>query len=136
MVPFASGESNEKRPKAVALLSATAEQTKEQTREIVDIYFDLLRRSFPFTPSGVIEFDEMLKTYSQRNLAATHKFVRQLSYAKDFQDMVRIRAEFMQILLRASVEQAKDLGEAYTKAKLGPLRSRRRSRHLPDHPKS
>jgi len=51
-----------------------------------------------------------------KNIAATHEFIKQLSQAKDFQDMVRIQTEFMQTLLKAFQEQTKNLGEAFTKA--------------------
>ena len=55
----------------------------------------------------------------RRIFAATQEFVRDLSYAKDIQDMLRIQIEFMRAQLEAFGEQAKDLGEAYIKAGSG-----------------
>jgi len=50
------------------------------------------------------------------------RFRRDLSYAKDIQDMLRIEMEFMRSQLEAFGEQAKDLGEAYIKAASGQTR--------------
>jgi hypothetical protein len=60
-----------------------------------------------------------VKVYAEKNIAATQEFVRDLSYAKDIQDMLRIQIEFMRAQLEAFGEQAKDLGEAYIKAASG-----------------
>ena len=50
------------------------------------------------------------------------EFVRDLSYAKDIQDMFRIQMEFIQAQMSAFGEQAKSLGEAYIKAASGQTR--------------
>jgi len=44
----------------------------------------------------------------------TQEYLRQLSQARNFQDMVRIQADFMQSLMKASGQQS--LGEAYKAA--------------------
>jgi hypothetical protein len=97
-------------------LSGFAKQTMEQAKSAVDTYFDYLRKAISSTPSGGTEFGEKLKSYAEANLATTHEFVRQLSQVKDFNEMVRIQAEFMQSLVNAMGEQTKELTEAYTKA--------------------
>ena len=63
-----------------------------------------------------------MKVYAQKNIAATQEFVRELSYAKDIQDMLRIQMEFMRTQLEAFGEQANSLGEAYIKAASGQTR--------------
>ena len=82
----------------------------------VDIYFDYLKKTISSTPSGGTELGEKLKSYAEKNVATTYDFVKQLSQAKDFQEMVRIQTEFMQSLVNAFGEQTRSLGEAYTKA--------------------
>ena len=82
----------------------------------VDAYFDFLKKAISSSPSGGTEFGEKLKSYSEKNIATTHEFIKQLTQAKDFQDMVRIQTEFVQTLLNTFGEQTKSLGEAYTKA--------------------
>jgi hypothetical protein len=64
-----------------------------------------------------------LKHIAEQNISATQEFVRELSYAKDIQDMLRIQMEFMRSQLEAFGEQAKDLGEAYIKAASGQTRT-------------
>ena len=59
---------------------------------------------------------EKVKACAEQNISATQEFVRELSYAKDIQDMLRIQMEFMRSQMEAFGEQAKDLGEAYIKA--------------------
>ena len=95
-------------------LSAFANQMA-QARNAVDTYFDFLKTAVSSTPSGGTEFGERLKSYAEANLATTHEFVRQLSQAKDLNEMVRIQTEFMQSLVKAMSEQTKELTEAYTK---------------------
>jgi hypothetical protein len=97
-------------------LSGLAEQTMEQARGAVDVYFDYLKKAISSTPSGGTELGEKLKSYAEKNVTTTHEFVKQLSQAKDFQEMVRIQTEFMQSLVNAFGEQTRSLGEAYTKA--------------------
>ena len=92
------------------------EQTMEQTRGAVDNYFNFLRKTISSYPSGGTDFGEKLKSYVEKNIAATHEFVLKLSQAKDFQDVVRIQNEFMQTQMNAFGEHTKTLGEEVTKA--------------------
>jgi hypothetical protein len=39
-----------------------------------------------------------VNVYAEKNIAATQEFVRELSYAKDIQDILRIQVEFMRTL--------------------------------------
>jgi hypothetical protein len=96
-------------------LSGIAEQSIEQARGAVDIYFDTFKKAVSSYPTGGTEFGERLKSYAERNVSTTHEFVKQLSHARDFQEMVRIQTEFMQSLVKAFGEQTKSLTEAYTK---------------------
>jgi hypothetical protein len=61
----------------------------------MDYYFDHLKKTVASVPSGGTEFGEKVKAYAEKNVASTQEFVRDLSYAKDIQDMVQIQMEFM-----------------------------------------
>jgi hypothetical protein len=103
-------------------LSATGKQTMPHAYSAMDYYFDHLKKTVASAPSGGSEFGEKVKVYAEKNIAATHEFVRELSYAKDIQDMLRIQMEFMRTQLEAFGEQANSLGEAYIKAASGQTR--------------
>jgi hypothetical protein len=92
------------------------EQATEQTRGAVDSYFNFLQQTISSYPSGGTDLGDKLKSYAEKNIAATREFVVKLSQAKDFQDVVRIQTEFMQMQMNAFGEQVKSFGEASAKA--------------------
>jgi hypothetical protein len=100
-------------------LSATAKQTMAHAYSAMDYYFDHLKKTVASAPSGGTEFGEKVKACAEKNIAAAQEFVRDLSYAKDIQDMFRIQMEFMRTQMEAFVEQSNSLGEAYIKAASG-----------------
>jgi hypothetical protein len=63
-----------------------------------------------------------LKPIPIKNSAA-HELAHKLSQAKDLQDVVRIQTEFMQMQLNAFGEQAKSLGEEFTKIATGVMKT-------------
>jgi hypothetical protein len=65
-------------------LSGIAEQTMEQARGAVDVYFYYLKKAISSTPFGGTELGEKLKSYAEKNVTTTHDFVKQLSQAKAF----------------------------------------------------
>jgi hypothetical protein len=103
-------------------LSGIATLSIEQARGAVDIYFDMLKNAVSSYPTGGTEFGEKMKGFAGRNVSMTHEFVKQLSHAKDFQEIVRIQTEFTQSLTAAFGEQTKSLTEAYTKAAADTLK--------------
>ncbi len=100
-------------------LGAIGKQTMAHAYSAMDYYFDHLKKTVASAPTGGTEFGDKVKINAEKNIAATQEFVRELSYAKDIQDMLRIQMEFMRSQLEAFGEQAKDLGEAYIKAASG-----------------
>ena len=100
-------------------LGAIGKQTMARAYSAMDYYFDHLKKTVASAPSGGTEFGEKVKACAEQNISATQEFVRELSYAKDIQDMLRIQMEFMRSQLEAFGEQAKDLSEAYIKAASG-----------------
>jgi hypothetical protein len=105
----------EETKQATERFSETVEETKVQALSAVDTYFDFLNRAISSLPSGGTELGDKLKSFSEKNIATTHQFVRQLSLAKDFQEAFRIQAEFMQAQMQTFAEQARTLAEAFTK---------------------
>ena len=104
------------------VLSALGKQTMAHAYSAMDYYFDHLKKTVASAPSGGTEFGEKVKACAEQNITATQEFVRDLSYAKDIQDMFRIQMEFMRAQLEAFGEQANSLGEAYMKAVSGQTR--------------
>jgi hypothetical protein len=115
----------EKDPKSLEKLNEQAkqaiDQTKEQVLGAVDNYFNFLQKTVSSYPSGGTEFGEKLKSYAAKNIAATHEFIRKLSQAKDFQQIIQIQTEFLQTQMNGLGEQSTNLGEAYTKAAAGAV---------------
>jgi hypothetical protein len=96
-------------------MKQTVEETKVQVLGAVDTYFDFLNREISSFPTGGTEFGDKLKRFTENNIVTTHQFVRQLSQAKDFQEVFRVQAEFMQNQMQTLTEQAKSLAETFTK---------------------
>src|SRR6202046_5367495 len=76
-------------------LNAIGKQTMARAYSAMDYYFDHLKRTVASAPSGGTEFGEKVKACAEQNTSATQEFVRELSYAKDIQDILRIQMEFM-----------------------------------------
>jgi hypothetical protein len=100
-------------------LGTLGKQTMAHAYSAMDYYFDHLKKTVASAPSGGTEFGEKVKAYAEQNISATQEYVRELNYAKDIQDILRIQMEFMRSQLEAFGEQAKDLGEACIKAASG-----------------
>ena len=96
-------------------LNGRAKLAVEQTKERV-LAGNFLRKTILFYPSGGTDVGEKLKSYAEKNVAATHQFVHKLSQAEDFAEIVRLQTEFTQAQMSAFVEQINGLGSAYTKA--------------------
>jgi hypothetical protein len=105
----------EETKQATDRMKQSVEETKEQALGAADTYFDFLNKTISSFPSGGTEFGEKLKSFAEKNVAATHHFIQQLSQAKDFQDALRIQTEFMQTQMQVFAEQATSLAEAFTK---------------------
>ena len=102
-------------------LSVIGEHTVARAYSAMDYYFDHLKKTVASAPTGGTEFGEKVKACAEQNISATQEFVRDLSYAKDIRDMLRIQMEFMRSQLEAFGEQAKALREAYIKTASGQM---------------
>jgi hypothetical protein len=90
-------------------------QATEQAAGGSGQYFDFLRKTLVSFSSGGTDLREKLKGHTDQNISSMQEFLRSLSGAKDFQDVVRLQIEFMHSQLNAFSEQAKGFAEAYTK---------------------
>ena len=84
-------------------LSAIGKQTMTHAYSAMDYYFDHLKKTVASAPTGGTEFGEKVKACAEQNISATQEFVRDLSYAKDIQDILRILSDLRKIIVRASV---------------------------------
>jgi hypothetical protein len=97
-------------------LAATAEQIAKQTQEVMENYFGWLQKTVSALPWSNTNLNRILLSQATQNVTATFAFVQKLSQAKNFQDVVKIQTEFMETQMNSFNEQAKILGEIYTKA--------------------
>ena len=104
---------NDKEP--FEALTATAEQTAEQITKQTQDYFGWLQKTMS-VPWSHTNLNRILLNQATQSVTATFAFVQKLSQAKDFQDIVKIQTEFMATQMRSFNEQAKILGEIYSKA--------------------
>ena len=81
-------------------IDAFKKQAMAQAHEALDIYFDFLKRSVSSFPSGGTELGERLKDQSFQNIDTVHELVKRFSQAKDFEEALRIRSEFMESQLQ------------------------------------
>ena len=86
---------------ATERMTQAVEETEGQALGAADTYFDFLNKTISSFPSGGTEFGEKLKVFAEKNIAATREFIKQLSHAKNFQDVLRIQTEFLQTQMQA-----------------------------------
>jgi hypothetical protein len=96
-------------------MKQTGEEAKAQALNAIDGYFEFFSRSISSFPSGGTDFGEKLKTFSGKNVLATHHFMRQLGQAKDIEEAFRLQSEFIQNQMTAFAEQASVLAESFAK---------------------
>ena len=118
--------------KPVEDFNVMAKRTMEQAQSAAGNYFGWLQKSLSSSPWGDAELNKKLMGYAERNITATFQFVQNLGQAKDFQDLIRIQSEFMQSQLQSFGEQAKDIGEASTKAVADAIKTKSPSIRPPD----
>jgi hypothetical protein len=68
---------------------------------------------FPWSNTNL---NTILLNKATQNVTAVFAFVQKLSQAKSFEQVVKIQTEFMETQMNSFNEQAKILGEVYTKA--------------------
>jgi len=97
-------------------LTATAEQMTKQTQAAMENYLGWLQKSMSTFPWSNTNLNRILLSHATQSVAATFAFMQKLSQAKNFQEVVKIQTEFMETQMNSFNEQAKILGEIYSKA--------------------
>jgi hypothetical protein len=96
-------------------MEAFSKDAMAQAYQLIDTYFDFLKKSVSSFPTGGTEIGEKLKDQSVQNVTAVHELVKRLSQAKDLEQALRIQTEFVQSQFRVFGEQMRSLGEVYSK---------------------
>ena len=94
----------------------TVEQITKQTQGAMENYFGWLQKTMSALPWSNTNVDRILLSYATQNVTASFAFVQKLSQAKNFKDIVKIQTEFMNAQLNSFNDQARIIGEIYTKA--------------------
>jgi hypothetical protein len=97
------------------LFTATEQMTK-QTQGAMENYFGWLQTAMPTFPWSNTNLNRVLLSNATQSVAATFAFVQKLSQARTFEEVVKIQTEFMETQMHSFNEQAKILGEIYSKA--------------------
>ena len=107
---------------SIESLTANAEQTAEQITKQTQDYFGWLQKTMS-VPWSHTNLNRILLNQATQSVTATFAFVRKLSQAKNFQDIVKIQTEFMATQMKSFNEQGKILGELYSKAAEDAMKS-------------
>ena len=99
-----------------ATVEHTAEQMTAQTQGAMENYFGWLQTTMPTFPWSNTNLNRILLSNATQNVTATFAFVQKLSQAKNFGEVVKIQTEFMEMQMHSFNEQARILGELYSKA--------------------
>ena len=99
----------------MGMAKQTAEQITGRTQEATENYFKWLQTTMSATPWGNTDLNKKLLSYATENVSAAFGFVQRLSQAKNLEDVVKIQTEFMTAQMNSFNEQAKNIGEIYTK---------------------
>jgi hypothetical protein len=92
-----------------------AEHSVEKAQGAMKNYFAWLQSAMSAAPWGNTDLNKKLLDYSAENTAAAFEFVQKLVRARNWEDIGKIQNEFMSTQLHSLNEQAKSIGETYTK---------------------
>lgn len=99
-----------------ATAAQTAEQITKQTQGAMESYFGWLQSTMSTYPWSNTNLNRILLSNASQNVTAAFSFMHKLSQARNFQEVIKIQTEFLQTQMNSFNEQAKILGEIYTKA--------------------
>ena len=94
------------------------EQSMEQVKTAISAYLDFCKRSVPENVLGGSALSNKIFGYAEVNLAKAFEFVGRLAQIRDPQEFAKLQMDFVQGQMQSMTEQAKELGEAATKAML------------------
>jgi phasin family protein len=92
------------------------EQSMEQVKTAISAYLDFCKRSVPGNVLGGSALSNKIFGYAEGNLAKSFEFVERLAQVRNPQELAKLQMDFVQSQVQSMTEQAKELGEAATKA--------------------
>lgn len=115
---------NNKPLEAFAVVSAqTPEQMTTQAQSAMENYFGWLQNTMSMFPWSNTNLPTILLNNATQNVTAVYEFVQKLSQAKNFEEVVKIQTRFMEAQMNSFNDQAKILGEIYSKAAQDAIKS-------------
>jgi hypothetical protein len=93
----------------------TAEKITLRTQEAMGNYFGRLQNAISAPPWGNTDLNKKLLSYATENVSNAFGFVQKLSQAKNLEDVVKIQTEFMTAQFSSCNEQARNIGEIYSR---------------------
>ena len=103
-------------------LGATAEQAVQEVRGLEENYYSLIQGTMMALPWAT-DFNKKMQGYVEQNFAAAFAFARELSEAKDMQDVFRIYSDYNRKYLQSITAQMRDFVETYTNMASGAITS-------------
>jgi hypothetical protein len=103
-------------------LGATAEQTVQEVRGFEENFYSVIHgmmRALPWAD----DFNKKMQRYIEQNFDAAFAFARELSEAKDMQDVFRIYSDYNQKYLQSIAAQVRDFAETYSNMASGAITS-------------
>jgi hypothetical protein len=97
------------------IATQTAEQIAGRTQETMGHYLSWLQNAMSTAPWGNTELTKKFLSYATENVSNAFGFVQKLSRAKNVEEVIKIQTEFMTAQFSSFNEQAKNLGEIYTR---------------------
>ena len=97
------------------IATQTAEQIAGRTQETMGHYLSWLQNAMSTAPWGNTELTKKFLSYATENVSNAFGFVQKLSQAKNVEEVMKIQTEFMTAQFSSFSEQAKNLGEIYTR---------------------
>jgi hypothetical protein len=99
-----------------ATAAQAAEQMTKQTQGAMENYFGWLQKTMSTFPWSNTNLNRILLSNAKQNITAIFALVQKINQAKNFEEVEKIQTEFMEAQMNSFNEQAKILGEIYTKA--------------------
>lgn len=104
-------------------MRSIAEQSVEQAKTAFNSFIDAAHQTIntfegqtKAAQTGAKSVSDQAMGYAERNVAAAFEFAQKLVRATNIQELVRLQTEFAETQIKVLSQQAKELGEAATKA--------------------
>ena len=88
---------------------------KKPSESLTGICFNWLQNTMSASPWGNADLNKKFVSYTTENVSAAFGFVQKLSRAKNLEDVAKMQTEFMTAQWSSFNEQAKNIGEIYTR---------------------